>query len=198
MKRRSKTNGNLFIDDSGQLRLVDKSAEQQAIEKSKVECLGMTFDSEDDRRGYFTARLREKLTDPEFRRTPGFPKGTEDDIIHMSDPPWVAVSFTPRRCQYSSCRSASGRHSSVSVKLLASRSDTTFGGGRRAPRHAVCKSRRPEPAISANPISRIARATSGLRAWLLPPSSNRVTSTSECPALESTRHMQFDLYSPDE
>ena len=75
MKRRSKKNGDLFIEESGQLRLVDKSAEQQAIEKGKVECLGMTFDSEDERRAYFTGRLREKLADSEFRKTPGFPKG---------------------------------------------------------------------------------------------------------------------------
>lgn len=95
MKRRSKTNGDLFIEDSGQLRLVDKSAEQQAIEKGKVECLGMIFDSEDERRAYFTARLREKLTDPEFRRTPGFPKGTDDDIIRMSDPPWYTACPNP-------------------------------------------------------------------------------------------------------
>jgi hypothetical protein len=51
MTRRSKETGDLFFDGSGQLRLVDKSAEQQALEKAKVECLGMTFDSED---GYHT------------------------------------------------------------------------------------------------------------------------------------------------
>ena len=53
MKRRSKETGALFIDASGQLRLVDKSAEQQALEKGKVECLGMTFDSEDAAPGLF-------------------------------------------------------------------------------------------------------------------------------------------------
>ena len=75
-KRKSKgDDGDLFIEGSGQLRLVDKSVEQQALEKGKVECLGMTFDSEDARRAYFTDRLREKLADPEFRKTPGFPKG---------------------------------------------------------------------------------------------------------------------------
>ena len=75
MTRRSTQSGDLFIDGSGQLRLVDKSVEQQALEKGKVECLGMTFDSEDARRAYFTERLREKLADPEFRKTPGFPEG---------------------------------------------------------------------------------------------------------------------------
>lgn len=95
MKRRSKGNGDLFIEPSGQLRLVDKSAEQKALEKGKVECLGMTFDSEDARRTYFTDRLREKLADHEFRKTPGFPTGTDDDIIRMSDPPWYTACPNP-------------------------------------------------------------------------------------------------------
>ena len=36
MKRRSKGTGALFIEPSGQLRLVDKSAEQQAFERLEV------------------------------------------------------------------------------------------------------------------------------------------------------------------
>ena len=97
MPRQRKTSkiGDLFIEESGQLRLVDKSAEQQAIEKGKVECLGMTFDGEDERRAYFTGRLREKLADSEFRKTPGFPKGTNEDIIRMSDPPWYTACPNP-------------------------------------------------------------------------------------------------------
>lgn len=95
MKRRSKGTGDLFVEGSGQLRLVEKSAEQQALEKSKVECLGMTFDSEDERRSYFTERLREKLADAEFRKAPGFPKGTDEDIIRMSDPPWYTACPNP-------------------------------------------------------------------------------------------------------
>ena len=87
--------GDLFIEGSGQLRMIDKSAEQQALEKGKVECLGMTFDSEDARRTYFTDRLREKLADPEFRKTPGFPKGTDDDIVRMSDAPWYTACPNP-------------------------------------------------------------------------------------------------------
>ena len=87
--------GELFIEGSGQLRLVDKSAEQQALEKGKVECLGMRFDSEDARRAYFTEKLREKLADPEFRKTPGFPKGSDEDIIRMSDPPWYTACPNP-------------------------------------------------------------------------------------------------------
>ncbi len=94
-KRKSGSVGDLFIEESGQLRLVEKSAEQQAMEKGKVECLGMRFDSEEERRAYFTERLREKLADPEFRMTPGFPKGTDEDIIRMSDAPWYTACPNP-------------------------------------------------------------------------------------------------------
>ena len=95
MTRRSKQNGDLLIEGSGQLRLVDKSAEQLALEKGQVECLGMTFDSEEARRAYFTDQLREKLANPEFRKTPGFPEGTNEDIIRMSDPPWYTACPNP-------------------------------------------------------------------------------------------------------
>lgn len=95
MKRRSKGNGDLFIEESRQLRMIDKSAEQQALEKGKVECFGMTFDSEEARRAYFTDRLREKLADPEFRKTPGFPKGTDEDILALSNPPYFTLCPNP-------------------------------------------------------------------------------------------------------
>ena len=92
-KVKSAQSGDMFIEASGQLRLIDKSSEQQALEK--IECLGLTFDSEDERRAYFTERLREMLADPEFRKTPGFPKGSDEDIIHMSDPPWYTACPNP-------------------------------------------------------------------------------------------------------
>jgi 16S rRNA G966 N2-methylase RsmD len=95
MKRRSEGTGALFIEPSGQLRLVDKSAEQQALERAKVECLGMTFDSEDSRRAYFIERLREKLADPEFRSTPGFPVATDKAILEISDPPYYTACPNP-------------------------------------------------------------------------------------------------------
>jgi hypothetical protein len=94
-KRKVTQSGDLFIDTSGQLRLTDKSAEQQALEKGKIACLGMMFGSEDERRAYFTERLREKLADPAFRKTPGFPKGTDEDIIRMSEPPWYTACPNP-------------------------------------------------------------------------------------------------------
>ena len=94
-KQQVKPIADLFLEEGGQLRLVEKSVEQRAMEKAKVECLGMTFESEDDLRSYFIQKLREKLADPEFRKAPGFPTGTDDDIIRMSDPPWYTACPNP-------------------------------------------------------------------------------------------------------
>src|SRR5690606_13501873 len=60
-----------------------------------VECLGMTFESEEARRAHFIERLREKLQDAEFRKTPGFPKGEAEDILRMSDPPYYTACPNP-------------------------------------------------------------------------------------------------------
>ena len=87
--------GELFIEAGGQLRMTDKSAEQVAIESGRVECLGVTFDSEDARRQHFMARLREKLNDPEFRKIPGFPVTTDEDILRLSDPPYFTACPNP-------------------------------------------------------------------------------------------------------
>lgn len=55
----------------------------------------MTFESEEARRVYFLERLREKLQDPEFRMLPGFPKGSDEDILRMSDPPYYTACPNP-------------------------------------------------------------------------------------------------------
>lgn len=94
-RRTSRGSGDLFIEGSGQLRLVEKSAEQQALEKGKVECLGITFDSEDARRAYFIERLREKLADLTFRYLPGFPVATDETILEASDPPYYTACPNP-------------------------------------------------------------------------------------------------------
>lgn len=87
--------GDLFIGGSGQLRLIDKSAEQQTIETRKVECLGMTFANDNERREYFSEELRKILADPEFRQIEGFPIGTDDNIIALSDPPYYTACPNP-------------------------------------------------------------------------------------------------------
>jgi 16S rRNA G966 N2-methylase RsmD len=60
-----------------------------------VECLGMTFENDDARRAYFLERLREKLKDPEFRKIEGFPKGSDEDILRLSDPPYYTACPNP-------------------------------------------------------------------------------------------------------
>jgi len=94
-KKRDQHTGELFIEESGQLRLLDKSAEQQVIEGGEVACLGRTFPDDDARREYYLDKLREKLNDPEFRKTPGFPKGTDEDILRLSDPPYYTACPNP-------------------------------------------------------------------------------------------------------
>ena len=60
-----------------------------------VECLGMTFPSEDARRKHFMGLLAEKLTDPSFRNQEGFPQGSNDAILAMSDPPYYTACPNP-------------------------------------------------------------------------------------------------------
>lgn len=60
-----------------------------------VECLGMTFPSDEARRKYFLERLSEKLKDPEFRKIDGFPLGTDEDILALSDPPYYTACPNP-------------------------------------------------------------------------------------------------------
>jgi hypothetical protein len=60
-----------------------------------VECLGEKFESEEARRIFFTNILREKLRSPEFRRTPGFPSGSDEDILRLSDPPYYTACPNP-------------------------------------------------------------------------------------------------------
>ncbi|MBI5515240.1 MAG: DNA methylase [Deltaproteobacteria bacterium] len=106
MARRKKTaaaSGELFIEDSGQLRVLDKSVEQRAIEKDRVECLGRTFDSDAARRAFFLEDLRKKLKDPEFRKTEGFPRASDDDILAMSDPPYYTACPNPFLADFVRC-----------------------------------------------------------------------------------------------
>ena len=60
-----------------------------------VECLGMSFPNDEARREYFHKMLGEKLKDPEFRKTEGFPIGSDEDILAMSDPPYYTACPNP-------------------------------------------------------------------------------------------------------
>jgi DNA modification methylase len=72
----------------------------EKIQKTKeaggaVTCLGMTFETDEERRRYFTQNLREKLQDPEFRTIEGFPIGSDEDILALSDPPYYTACPNP-------------------------------------------------------------------------------------------------------
>lgn len=62
---------------------------------SSVECLGMSFASEADRRNHFLVLLAEKLKDPSFRGQEGFPSGTDEAILALSDPPYYTACPNP-------------------------------------------------------------------------------------------------------
>ena len=60
-----------------------------------VECLGQSFTNEKVRREHFVKLLAEKLKDPEFRKIEGFPIGTDEDILALSDPPYYTACPNP-------------------------------------------------------------------------------------------------------
>ena len=77
------------IDPTG--NLLPNTAETD--DSGPVECLGMTFESDDARRAHFLARLREKL--PELRQRHDFPIGEDEDILRLSDPPYYTACPNP-------------------------------------------------------------------------------------------------------
>jgi predicted RNA-binding Zn-ribbon protein involved in translation (DUF1610 family) len=60
-----------------------------------VTCLGLTFPNDEERRKHFLGILREKLKDPEFRKIEGFPIGSDEDILALSDPPYYTACPNP-------------------------------------------------------------------------------------------------------
>ncbi len=65
------------------------------VPSSPVECLGMTFPNDEERRKHFLGILREKLKDPEFRKIEGFPIGSDKGILTLSDPPYYTACPNP-------------------------------------------------------------------------------------------------------
>ncbi|MEB1846788.1 DNA methyltransferase [Xanthomonas campestris pv. campestris] len=69
--------------------------QNHAAKSGPVECLGQTFPSDDARREHYLKLLAEKLKDPEFRKIEGFPQGTDEAILKMSDPPYYTACPNP-------------------------------------------------------------------------------------------------------
>ena len=67
----------------------------QTAESGPVECLGQTFNSDQARREHYLKLLAERLKDPEFRKIEGFPIGTDEDILALSDPPYYTACPNP-------------------------------------------------------------------------------------------------------
>ncbi len=96
-RRKGSSSRELFMGESGQSELFEKSYEQEVAERQNqpVECLGMTFPNDEARRNYFLEILREKLKDPEFTKIEGFPIGDDEDILALSDPPYYTACPNP-------------------------------------------------------------------------------------------------------
>lgn len=73
----------------------DQSAENERTVSGPVTCLGMTFENDEARRAHFTEELRKKMQDPEFRKIEGFPIGSDEDILNLSDPPYYTACPNP-------------------------------------------------------------------------------------------------------
>jgi len=95
MKKQSSSTVQIFSEQ--QKDMFEKSYEEMLEEKASqpVECLGLTFPNDQARREHFLGILKEKLKDPEFRKIEGFPIGTNEDILALSDPPYYTVCPNP-------------------------------------------------------------------------------------------------------
>lgn len=75
--------------------LFDSLLEEPQKPSGPVTCLGMTFENDEARRAHFTEELRKKLKDPEFRKIEGFPIGSDEDILNLSNPPYYTACPNP-------------------------------------------------------------------------------------------------------
>lgn len=75
--------------------LFSSDSSQQMQAAGPVICLGKTFANDLARREYFLSLLAEKLKDPEFRKIEGFPIGSDEDILNLSDPPYYTACPNP-------------------------------------------------------------------------------------------------------
>ncbi|MBK5931770.1 DNA methyltransferase [Halochromatium salexigens] len=83
------------MDDRQQSLDYGSTDDQTDKPSGPVTCLGMTFENDEARRAHFTEELRKKLQDPEFRKIEGFPIGSDEDILALSDPPYYTACPNP-------------------------------------------------------------------------------------------------------
>ena len=96
-KRRNIDSRSKRLFSEAQKDMFEKSYEEELKNQSNqpVECLSMTFPNDEERRKYFLEKLREKLKDPNFRKIEGFPIGSDEDILILSDPPYYTACPNP-------------------------------------------------------------------------------------------------------
>jgi DNA modification methylase len=92
VKQQSFFKTNMISSKEGSGRLFDEELVSNA---TSVTCLGKTFPDDEARRAYFIELLAEKLHDPEFHKIEGFPIGTDEDILKLSDPPYYTACPNP-------------------------------------------------------------------------------------------------------
>ena len=129
--------GQLFRSMSGQDELFEKSYEEELETRrgQSVECLGMTFESDEARREHFLEKLKEKL--PELRQRPDFPIGDDEDILRLSDPPYYTACPNPFLAEFVKChgpRSFRKRKGEVGGKRAGRGEEPLSGGGGVSPK----------------------------------------------------------------
>ena len=70
-----------------------KTTDNKAL--GSVEHIEMKFCNASERREYYQSLLRKKLMDPDFRARDGFPIGSSDAILEMSNPPYYTACPNP-------------------------------------------------------------------------------------------------------
>lgn len=83
----------LTINYDQPLPLSEQQTSAPQPKPQPVVCLGITFESDEQRREHFRNELRNRL--PELRKIEGFPIGIDDDIINLSDPPYYTACPNP-------------------------------------------------------------------------------------------------------
>lgn len=60
-----------------------------------VQCLALNFPNDEARQQHFLSELRKRLADPAFKEKAGYPVGTDEDILALSDPPFYTACPNP-------------------------------------------------------------------------------------------------------
>jgi hypothetical protein len=98
-KKSSKSQKEQLFEESlvpaevGSGKLFDVNYEYRQPEP--IECLGITFPDDNARLLHYTEILRNRISQPEWRSIDSFPKGHDEDILALSDPPYYTACPNP-------------------------------------------------------------------------------------------------------